>query len=285
MKKIIADGRYTFDASAKQITLLDYSTIYLAGFALITNVTDGILIFQFNNAALGGTVATNVLTLTYNSTTMDDGDKLQIIYDDGADAQVKTTVVKAVEQVTDWTAVAQNIIGESATLDCSLHEKTLLCIQAFLDTTTAHTGTKFIVQISSNTSGDKDWHDYTEFVGLIGTAATDLIEDNPLAAGSTSIALTGHALTVRGIWLAIEDGTLANSELIFEVSSSANAVVILDGTTTAHAANVAIFNVAFSNVILIDASVIRVRVLAVNSYDSDGSTLNFRIRCSKVTSM
>jgi hypothetical protein len=276
---------YTFDASAQQVTFTGINPISLASIALITNVTDNIVIYNFAKPTLGGTVATNVLTLIYNTTAMDDTDKLQIWYDDGADAQVKTTVVKAVEQVTDWTAVAQNIIGESATLDCSLHEKTLLCIQAFLDTTTAHTGTKFIVQISSNTSGDEDWHDYTEFVGLIGTAATDLIEDNPLNAASTSIALTGHALTVRGIWLAIEDATLANSELIFEVSSSANAVVILDGTTNSHALNTAVFNLVFSNVTLIDASVMRVRVLAVNSYDSDGSSLNFRIRVSKVTSM
>jgi hypothetical protein len=285
MKKIIADGRYTFDASAKQITLLDYSTIYLAGFALITNSTDGILIFQFNNAALGGTVATNVITLTYNTTTMDDADKLQIIYDDGTIPATQATVTKSVASVTDWTAVAQNTVVESATIDCSACARSLLQIQAFLDTTTAHTGTRFIVQVSSNTTGDEDWQDYTEFVGLIGTAATDLIEDNPLAAGSTSIALTGHALTVRGKWLAIEDGTLVNSELIFEVSSSANAVVILDGTTNAHAQNVAIFNVALTQSILIDPTVYRLRVLIDNTYDSDGSSCNVKIRTSKVTSM
>ena len=276
---------YTFDASAQQVTFTGINPISLASILLITNVTDNIIIYNFADPLLGGTVATNVLTLTYSTVSMDDADKLQIWYDDGAVQATQATVTKAVESITDWTAVAQNTIVESATLDCALHEKTLLHIQAFLDTTTAHTGTRFIVQVSSNTSGDEDWQDYTEFVGLIGTAATDLIEDNPLPAGSTSIALTGHALTVRGKWLAIEDGTLVNSELIFEVSSSANAVVILDGTTNAHAANVAIFNVALTQVVLIDASVNRVRVLIDNTYDSDGSTCNVRIRAGKVTSL
>jgi len=267
---------YTFDASEKKVTFTDYATINLEAVLLIVNVTDNVIIYNFADNALGGTAATNVLTLTYSTTSMDDADDLLIYYDD--------TKLNSCEAITDWTAVAQNTIVESGTLDCSDHVKTLLHIQAFLDTTTAHTGTRFIVQVSSNTSGDEDWQDYTEFVGLIGTAATDLIEDNPLAAGSTSIALTGHALTVRAKWLGIEDGTLVNSELIFEVSSSANAVVILDGTTNSHVQNTAIFNVALSQVILLDGTVNRCRVLVDNSYDADGSTLNFKLRATKVTS-
>jgi hypothetical protein len=197
----------------------------------------------------------------------------------------KIDVDKAVEAITDWTAVAQNTVAQSSVLDCSLHSATLLHIQAALDTTTAHTGTRFVVQVSSNTTGNEDWQDFAEFVGLIGTAATDLIEDNPLAATSTSIALTGHALTVRAKWLFIEDSTLVNSELIYEVSSSANAVVILDGTANSHVLNTAIFNVALSQVILLDPSVYRVRVVVDNSYDADGSTLNYKLRCSKATSL
>lgn len=193
--------------------------------------------------------------------------------------------VKTVAAVTDWTAVAQNTIGESAALDTSGDAATLLCIQAALDTVTAHTGTRFIVQVSSAASGDEDWQDYTEFVGLIGTAKTDLIENDPLAAASTSITLTAHLLTALGKWLLIEDGTLVNSELIFEVAQSANAITILDGTTNAHAVNTAIFDIALSQVILLDPSVQRVRVLCDNTYDSDGSSVNFKLRVSKATSL
>lgn len=81
MKKLITN--YTFDASAKTIAFDDYSAIELSKILLITNVTDGIIIYNFASAAKGGTVATNVLTLTFDTTGMADADKLQIFYDDG----------------------------------------------------------------------------------------------------------------------------------------------------------------------------------------------------------
>jgi hypothetical protein len=267
MKRLVSTRNVVFDASAKTITFSEYVTIYKEGILLVENVTDGIVIYDFDDQAnLGGTVATNVLSLTYDTSSMADGDDLLIFYDDARNNN---------RVLTDWTQTAQNSISQSTAF--TLKAKSLLHIQAFLDTTTAHTGTRFIVQVSDTLTGNEDWHDYTEFVGLIGTAATDLIEDNPLNAASTSIALTGHALTVRGKWLAIKDGTIANSELVFEVSSSANAVVILDGTTNSHALNTAIFNLAFANVVVLDSSVVRVRVLTDNSYDDNGSTVVMRL--------
>jgi len=195
-------------------------------------------------------------------------------------------ITKAVEAVTDWTAVAQNAVGESATIDCSGNYGTEIHIQAFLDSTTAHTGTKFIVQISSNSSGDEDWQTLTEFVGLIGTAATDLIEDNPLAASSTTITLTSHSLTTLGKWLAIEDGTLANSELVFEVAQATDSITILDGTTNSHTQNTAIYDIAepFQPVVLPFATQ-RARVVVDNTYDADGSSLNYKVRVTKVTAV
>lgn len=191
----------------------------------------------------------------------------------------KDTTPKSIQ---DWTAVAQNTIAESAVEDVSPNYGSMLYIQAFLDTITAHTGTKFVVQASNADSGDEDWYDFTEFAELIGTAATDLIENNPLAASSTQITLTGHSLTVLGKWLAIEDGTLINSELIFEKSQTANQVVILNPTTNSHALNTAIFNVAMTKSIFIPPEIARVRVVVVNSYDADGSTLNYKVGISEI---
>ena len=188
--------------------------------------------------------------------------------------------------VTDWTAVAQNTIAENGIVTLSSNYSTMLHLQAALDTTTAHTGTKFAVQVSSNATGDEDWQSFLEFVALIGTAVTDLIEDNPLAASSTAIALTGHLLTTEGIWLLIEDGTLANSELIFLASQSTNEIVALDGTTNAHAQNTAIFNIAISKVIQIPINAgMRARMIVDNSYDVDGSTLNFKLRTTQTTAI
>lgn len=75
---------YTFNAAAKTVTFTDYASIRLDSVLLITNVTfSNIIIYQFNVSTLGGTVATNVLTLTYNTAAMSNTDKLQIWYQDG----------------------------------------------------------------------------------------------------------------------------------------------------------------------------------------------------------
>jgi len=196
-------------------------------------------------------------------------------------------LTKAVEQVQDWTQVAQNAVGESAILDCSGHYGTMLCIQAALDTTTAHAaGTDFIVQVSSNTSGDEDWHDLLLFNELNGTAATDLVEDNPLAATATSIAFTGHSLTALGKWLFLKDGSaIADSELVFQVGQSANAVVVLDGTTNAHAQNTPIFNIAFSRTYILPPEAVRCRLLVNNTKVAAGSTVCYKVRDTKITAV
>ena len=73
---------YTFNKTAKTVTFTDYDAIRLDSLLLITNVTDNIIIYNFASPLLGGSVAGNVLTLTYDTSSMDDADKLQIFYDD-----------------------------------------------------------------------------------------------------------------------------------------------------------------------------------------------------------
>jgi hypothetical protein len=48
---------YTFNKTAKTVTFSEYATIKLDGILLITNVTRNIIIYNFANPALGGTVA------------------------------------------------------------------------------------------------------------------------------------------------------------------------------------------------------------------------------------
>ena len=82
-KHLIFD--YTFDASAKTITLSD--TYDQKRFLLITNVTTNQVIYNFADAAAGATFEyfydpiSTVITLTYDTTSMSDTDKLQIFYD------------------------------------------------------------------------------------------------------------------------------------------------------------------------------------------------------------
>lgn len=189
----------------------------------------------------------------------------------------------APSQIQDWTAVAQNVLVESTNDDFSANLASVLMIQAALDTTTAHTGTKFKIQIAGKATDDEDWHDYEEIVGLIGTAATDLIEDNPLSAGATTITLTAHALTEEGVWLFIEDSTLIDSELVYLKSQSANQLVLVDATKNAHVQNTAIFNVVMTEVRYLPVGIGRIRVLVDNTFDPDGSSLNFKITVNEVT--
>lgn len=198
-------------------------------------------------------------------------------------------LTKGVESVTDWNACAQNTVEEGTILDTSDHYATELTVQAFLDTTTAHTGTEFIIQVSSATSGDEDWHDYTKFVALIDTANSENITDNPLAASSTTInvANTGGNYEdgpLGSTWIAIEDGTLIDSELILLTAFTLDTdITCLDGTTNAHVQNTTMYDVAVSRTITVGFPVNRVRIVVNNAFDTDGSTLNYRIRATSVT--
>lgn len=109
MKTLVAN--YSFDKTAKTVTLTDYATVNQAGLLLITNTTDGQIIYNFADPTAGASVTDNVITLEYDTTAMDNGDALQIYYDDPAIAlateggqanaeQLLTAVYEALEVLT-----------------------------------------------------------------------------------------------------------------------------------------------------------------------------------------
>lgn len=271
MDKVLTN--YTFSKTAKTVTFSDYTTIRLDHIKAVINVTSGTVIYQPNSATKNGTVLNNVLTLTYDTSSMNDADKLMIIYDDGS------SVVKGVGQINDWTAVAQNVQTDSAVLDCSLMAALTLHLQMFLDSETAHLGTQFEVWTSAATSGDEDWNLLTAFVSLIGTANSEAITNNPLAAGATTItcaSTTGY--TANGL-RAIKNGTIANSEIVMQTGLTTNTnITIKNGVTNQHAQNTVMYNIADTNTIVIPATVNRVKVTCNNQYSPSGSTCVFKVR-------
>ena len=77
---------YTFSkgaAGAGTVTFNDFTTIALERVLLITDVTANTVIYQFNNAALGGSATNNVLTLDTDTSALSNTDSLQIIYQAG----------------------------------------------------------------------------------------------------------------------------------------------------------------------------------------------------------
>ena len=81
-------NNYSFDKTAKTVTFTDYTTIRLDSMLLIVNATDNIIIFNFADPAKGGTVTNNVLTLSHDTSSMDNTDKLLIYYDDITEEQL-----------------------------------------------------------------------------------------------------------------------------------------------------------------------------------------------------
>ena len=78
MKKLVTS--YTFDASAQTVDSADFTS--LDKIQIITNVTDNIIIYNFADAAKGGSLTSTTLTLAHNTTSMADTDNLQIFVDD-----------------------------------------------------------------------------------------------------------------------------------------------------------------------------------------------------------
>lgn len=125
MKKLIGHGvgSYNFDASAQTVTLAGIDNISLEQVLLITNTTDGTIIYNFSDPTKGGSVANNVITLAYDTSTMSDSDSLQVFVDlnigDGYD--INLDIIKTVEQSPIWSRYtdAESLITAAQTLTTS----------------------------------------------------------------------------------------------------------------------------------------------------------------------
>jgi len=71
---------YIFNAVAKTITFTDYITVDKGGLFMISN--GGKIIYNFADENNQGIIVGNVLTLVYDTSTMNNNDKLTIVYDD-----------------------------------------------------------------------------------------------------------------------------------------------------------------------------------------------------------
>lgn len=78
-QQVIID-KYAFDANARTITFPDLPDIKMEGLQLITNISTGEIVYQFNQSGKGGTLTGNILTLAFDTSSMNSTDKLQIIY-------------------------------------------------------------------------------------------------------------------------------------------------------------------------------------------------------------
>lgn len=89
-------GSYSFNKTAKTVTFSGFKPV-LEEILLITDVTNGTIIYQFNDVTKGGTLSGQVLTLTYDTNTgsFANTDSLQIFYwnEEGQDVMLKEIAI------------------------------------------------------------------------------------------------------------------------------------------------------------------------------------------------
>lgn len=90
---------YIFNKTTKEITFSDYTEIRLDAVLLITNATDSTVIFNFADPTKGGTVSGNILTLAYDTSAMDDNDKLLIYYDDTEKIDLTADLIETLQEL------------------------------------------------------------------------------------------------------------------------------------------------------------------------------------------
>jgi hypothetical protein len=104
---------YTFDASAGTITFNDLSSLELPKVDIITNLTTGSTLYQFNKVGLGGSVSagSNILNLTLDTSTMSDTDNLKIIYDETPQVDLNNYQVGSPTRDMDDDNDARRVVG------------------------------------------------------------------------------------------------------------------------------------------------------------------------------
>lgn len=129
---------YTFDASAKTVTAAQFSDVTLAGIQMIVNVTDNIVIYNFADPLKGGSLATDTLTLDYDTTTMDDTDELMILCEDGLN-QTVTAELSAVDN-----AVLDDIAADTEAIKTGVDGVEALLTTIETDTSAIQTAVELI---------------------------------------------------------------------------------------------------------------------------------------------
>jgi len=110
MQTIIPSSDYTFDASAKEITLAaPFNTLDEERILRITNLAKRAIMYDSERRTHPISMAGGVITCTYDSTGMDNTDPLQIIVDDGTSGGAGGGDATAANQTTIITDVGRQI--------------------------------------------------------------------------------------------------------------------------------------------------------------------------------
>lgn len=187
MKKLVTS--YTFDASAQTVDSADFTS--LEKIQLITNVTDGIVIYNFADSTKKGSLSGTTLTLTYNTTAMSDTDKLQIFVEDASVVQpVSGTVTANAGTNLNTSALALESGGNLATIAGKdfATQTTLAAIKAKTDN---------LDVALSTVAKDATLTDGTQLARLTdGTNTANVLKSDGTAAGQNAQLVGSSYLSV-----------------------------------------------------------------------------------------
>jgi len=122
MKRLVGTdivGGYTFNPAAKTITFtgLQY-TITLANILLITNTTANTIIYNFADSTNGAvSFDSNVLTLDYNTASMNATDALQIYIDVESYEESLATLLRRMNKLLESNAVVDSKLRQRVTIE------------------------------------------------------------------------------------------------------------------------------------------------------------------------
>jgi hypothetical protein len=122
MKRLVGTdivGGYIFDPAAKTVTFtgLQY-TITLANILLITNTTANTIIYNFADSTNGAvSFANNVLTLDYNSVSMNASDVLQIYIDVESYDESMATLLRRMNKLLESNAVVDSKLRQKVVIE------------------------------------------------------------------------------------------------------------------------------------------------------------------------
>jgi len=112
MKKICE--KYNFNPINRTVEILDNFNIEQESIVLITNVTDGIIIYNFADSTMIGTLNQNILTLNYDTSLMASTDHLMIIFDTVDEQEESLTAVDKVIELFDTNNANVTLWGDIA---------------------------------------------------------------------------------------------------------------------------------------------------------------------------
>lgn len=202
--------------------------------------------------------------------------------------------------IDEWASIALGAIRVGAVDNIAADYDSMLYIVCALAGTTAHLGTRIIVQVSSNASGDEDWRDLSggSFTACIGTAFKSDFADTEEAA-QTVLSVTDPAtgkLDHLFKWIFLEHTTPANCEIAFLVAQSGDAgdtITVQDGITNQHTAaasdvwtvdGAAPASAVSTFTVLLPTSALRYRILYIND-GATGSTVYTSARIVEITAL